>query len=423
MKLSETELYELKQKARDVLSLTRQHILTRQPFTGGLLMRLELIPVRDCRCPTAQTDGSRIFFDIDFLKKLSDKERMFVLAHEVWHVIYMHFLRQQNRTQLLWNIATDCEINVMLKNAGFEPPPELCFPPQSLEGQSAEEIYEYLLKQSENNKTQQPSKKCGELVGQFDEHISSSENTNTTSQQMSDSWGEKGFDKDYNVRLEPNISEKIREMVVSEAQRYERTQGQLPGSISSVIDHIRKPEINWRDYLTQFVTSCIGDKRVWLPPNRHHVWSGNYFQSRRGESINVIVTVDTSGSTTPDLPKFMGELISLIDTFGNYELTIIQCDSKVQNVSYYDSYNEFPIQNIKDFKWSGFGGSDLTPAFEEVKKLNTDATFHIVFTDGYITVPNKNPLNIPTLFVLTQDGAEDLCDWGEKCKFKEQKTN
>ena len=120
--MTEQQLKELKKRVSESLSLIRQRVLTRQPFTGGILMRLEIIPVRDCMCNTALTDGSRIFFDIDFYTKLDDNQRMFVLAHEVWHVVYMHFLRQQNRKHDIWNIASDCEINRMLKGAGFISP-------------------------------------------------------------------------------------------------------------------------------------------------------------------------------------------------------------------------------------------------------------------------------------------------------------
>jgi predicted metal-dependent peptidase len=436
--MTEQQLKELKKRVSESLSLIRQRVLTRQPFTGGILMRLEIIPVRDCMCNTALTDGSRIFFDIDFYTKLNDNQRMFVLAHEVWHVVYMHFLRQQTRKHDIWNIASDCEINRMLKEAGFISPPDVCYPEEKVKDKSAEEIYEYILKKyknvsnyfqslRDNNNSNKNSNNGGDgekypITGQFDEHITNQKDNKPT-KIPSDQWGEKGFDPDFKPYIESDIAEKIRESVISEAQRYERTQGTLPEYITRVIDKIRKPEINWREYLTQFVTSCIGDRRVWLPPNRHHVWSGNYFQSRRGESINVIVTVDTSGSTTADLPKFMSELISLIETFGNYELTIIQCDATVQDISSYDSFNEFPIEEIKNFKWKGFGGSDLRPAFDEILKMNTEATFHIVFTDGYISTPDKNPLNIPTLFVLTQDGNESLCNWGEKVKFKESVDN
>ena len=67
----------------------------------------------------------------------------------------------------------------------------------------------------------------------------------------------------------------------------------------------------------------------------------------------------------------------------------------------------------------GIRGSDLNPAFEELKKLANPPSCNIVFTDGYIDCPKKNPLACDTLFILTKDGSEDLAPWGKKVHFKE----
>lgn len=450
--LTDERLEELRKKISESLSMDRQRLLMRQPFTGGMLMRMELIPIRDYRCNTAMTDGTRIFFDMDFYKSLDEEERKFTLAHEIWHVIYMHFLRQQSREHDLWNIATDCEINYMLHQEGFRTPPNLCYPDEEDKGKNAEEIYESLLKkrgsrskknrgaknsgsysgmggdEDSDSKSQNGSGGNGDdrLTGQFDKHIEKKKKPGESSDPSGidlpkDQWGEKGEDPNYTPRIDQDAAEKIREMIISEAQRYERTQGRLPGNLESIVGQLRKPEIDWREYLAQFVTRCLGDKRVWLPPNRHHVWSGSYFQSRRGEKIKVIVTVDTSGSTTNDLPKFMSELISLLKTFGNYQMTLIQCDSEVHDITTYDECNEFPVDDPEAVKWKGFGGSDLKPAFKAIIDNQIEGTMNIVFTDGFIEIPQKNPLGIPTLFIITKDGNasdETFCSWGEKVKFK-----
>jgi len=458
--MTDEKLADLKKRVIDSLSLDRQKLLMRQPFTGGMLMRFDFVPVRDHRLGTASTDGSRIFFDIDFYKNLNDEERVFVLAHECWHCVYLHFARRMNRMADLWNIATDCEINYMLKNEMFKTPSEVCFPPPSMEGKSAEEIYEYYLKEakknSKQNKNGSPSGGSGsqsggsssnknkkkddngsgsgnkKLSGQFDKH--SSQNKDGSKDDNSggngngekdegilptDEWGEKGEDPDYNPMIDNDAAEKIREAVIAEAQIVERQQGKLPGCVQRVLDSLRQPEIPWQELLSQFVTSCLGDKRQWLPPLRRSVWSEIYQQSRRGQKINVVCTVDTSGSTMTDLPKFIAELVSLLKTFGRYEMTLIQCDAEVQDVQIYDECNEFPLDNSEAIKWKGMGGSNLNPAFDEILKRGTEATMHLIFTDGYIYVPKKNPLGIPTMFILTKDGNENLCDWGTKLKFKE----
>ena len=88
-----------KAKVAELLAQDRQKLLMKLPFTGSLVMRLDLVPVSDARLPTAATDGDRVFVDIDFYAKLSGAERLFVLAHEVWHCALLHFLRRGDRDQ------------------------------------------------------------------------------------------------------------------------------------------------------------------------------------------------------------------------------------------------------------------------------------------------------------------------------------
>ena len=96
------------------LSFDRQDLLMRWPFIGGIIMRMELVPVRDDRLGTAATDGNSIFVDIDFYGSLSRDERLFVLAHEVWHSALLHFARRKNRDVQLFNMAADLEIHFAL---------------------------------------------------------------------------------------------------------------------------------------------------------------------------------------------------------------------------------------------------------------------------------------------------------------------
>ena len=85
MALSESELAKLKKATYASMCQDRQKLLVRFPFTGGILMRMEFVPVRDRRLRTAATDGDRVFMDIAFCARLSADERLFVMAHEVWH--------------------------------------------------------------------------------------------------------------------------------------------------------------------------------------------------------------------------------------------------------------------------------------------------------------------------------------------------
>ena len=82
----------LKVKAAAELEADRVRLLMDQPFVGAFLIRQNLVPVVDCRCETAATDGQNIFVDPVFYLNLKPGERRFLLAHEVWHTVFLHFL-------------------------------------------------------------------------------------------------------------------------------------------------------------------------------------------------------------------------------------------------------------------------------------------------------------------------------------------
>lgn len=411
MTLTEKELAKLKKTTLALLALDRQKLLVRFPFTGGMSMRLELVPVRDRRLRTAATDGTRVFFDIGFCAKLNADERLFVLAHEVWHCVLMHMLRCQTRNQRTFNVAADMEVNRLLRREGLRPVDFALFPKSEWEdGLSAEEMYERLKKQNENS------------LRTFDRHIHGGDfpgdvegaEGDRDGEAASDQWGEKGLDPAFCPSVAGDLADRIREQIVSVAQQFERTRGNLPAHLSGLVRAALRPQIRWQEVLAQFITSCYGGSRRWLPPNRRHIGRGLYLQSSRKETLRAVVVVDTSGSTTNDLPQFFSELNSLLNSFGDYELTVIQCDCEIQAVSKYDAVN--PITS-PEWKTYGHGGADFRPPFEYVEEHSElEPSCLIYITDGCGPAPEKPP-RFPVLWLLTSDG-ERPAPWGWNLRLK-----
>ena len=430
MSLLEQELARLKKATYTLMCQDRQRLLVRFPFTGGFLMRMEFVPVRDCRLRTAATDGERIFMDIAFCSRLSTDERLFVMAHEVWHCVLMHMLRCQTRDPSIFNVAADMEVNRMLKKEGLKPPSDCLMPKPEWDELSAEEIYEHVRKRPKSPKISQSKKgadvQAGDGIGnkkQFDKHIypnqsdeapasassaSSAISAGDDNSIITDQWGEVGFDKDYAPLITKELADKIRERIVAVAQQIERTRGTIPAHLESVVRAALRPQIRWQEVLAQFVTSCYGGSRRWLPPNRRHISQGLYLQSSRKERLQAAVAIDTSGSTTADLPQFFSELTSLLNTFGDYELTVMQCDCEIQNVEKFDAYN--PFHSI-DWKAYGHGGTDFRPPFVYVTEHSEiEPSCLIYITDGCGPAPD-NPPPYPVLWILTGDG-EKPAPWG-----------
>ena len=483
--LTDEETKTLKKKASEILSVCRRDILTKYPFIGSIALRMEMVPVRDVRVRTACTDGNSVYFDIAFLSSLSRDEQTFVLAHEVWHAVLMHLVRRHNRIPELFNIATDKEVNAMLQKDGFIAPKDLLFPTKEEEGKCAEEIYEMLLKkmpktskmqsggQQNNNsnggaqssssgsngqpgKNSQPKQnsngkkdghETGEMTGQFDKHVyegmedgqqnnggqqngngqqNDDENGNNGNGsdygEITDKYGKVGFDSDYQPKISKDFADKMRETIVSEAQRAEKMKGSLPSHIKELVKKCMTPELHWQEILAQFVTRCYNSgNRSWIPPNRRHVHNDIYLQSRQASKIKIAVGIDTSGSTCGDRSKFLGELHSLVKSFGLFDLHIIECDAEVGAYKHYtqDDNLENDIDN-GEYAMTGGGGTAMRPIFDYILDNQIECDAICIMTDGYIDSIPTNPIpSLPVLWVITKNGTEDFCDWGQKIKLKQ----
>ena len=449
--LSEEKFKKIRDEVYRLLCNTRHEIMTIYPFWGNIAMNMELVPVRDKRVRTMCTDGSAIYADCAFTLSLSQDQLNFVIAHEIGHCIMLHLTRRMNRDPDLFNIATDKEINYLLKQDGFIAPPNLCWPEGDEIGKSAEEIYEMLLKKmkkqlkqmmqnaasgsngnADNSQqdSQQDSKgkrsshggnANGKLEGQFDSHQykgdEDDESTKDDSCKVTDKWGEVGYDKNFDPKVSKDYNDRMRETVIAEAQRTIRNRGKLPAGLKTFIDKLLTPEIKWQDVLARFVTSCYNGERKWIPPNRRYVHKRMYMQSRRSERIRVAIGIDTSGSCQGDLKKFLSEISGLVSTFGSYELHIIQCDAKVDKYDIYDDNNPLDLEHYK-FEFKGGGGTDARPIFDFILDNAIDVDCAVVFTDGYTIADEKNPIGAPVLWMITKDGCTNFCNWGEKFIFK-----
>ena len=429
---------ELKHKAGLVLSDLRRQLLYRYPFCGTISMSLELVPTRDPRITTAACDGKHIYFDIDFLSKMQPEHQLFVFAHEVWHAVLRHMLRCEGRDRNAWNIAADMEVNALLRTDGLSVPPDALLPEQygfnRDEVHNAETYYDAVIERQQWQKTNSSSSSDsdgkdssnqmggnsdGELKGQFDQHIGEDDNfAGMPCPSTEDKYGALEADPD----VQPNVNradvELIREAAISAAQQIERSRGELPGHLKRLINELIKPEMPWQELLMQFVTRCMGDKTSWSRPNKRFVASGTYLPSRYGEMVKVAIGLDTSGSTSGDMVKFLSELNGLVKTFGNYELYIIECDTQVGKFEKYDENQPLDLENNK---WSttGGGGTTLKPIFDKIAEEQLDIDAAIVFTDGWTEkFTAEMAPQYPVLWLLTTKDRDENFEFGEKVHFK-----
>lgn len=445
--VSNKKLNELKFNACKILFNCRQTLLARQPFVGTIAMGLNIKPVRDNRLETAATDGKNIFFDIDFLSRLNNEERVFIIAHEVWHNVLCHFLRTENRDREIFNIATDIEVNEILIAEGFSVPKNAClaktfgFTP----GLSAEEYYDLLIKK--NNKNNQPNNNangsessndsssgsnstnnCTSQIpandgtncnGQFDKHIYNGDRyeLDDGNEGVDDRYGKVGRDADYQPNVNEHTIEQIREQAITAAQMIEKQAGSLPAYLQRLVNKMLEPQIPWQEVLCQFVSKCHGAKVKWSTPNRRFVHSGIYLPSHEDNCINVVVGIDASASTDTHLPKFLGELNSLVKSFAGYTINLIEADTMVHKHEIYNDDNPLDLEHT-EYEMSGGGGTELHSIFDYVTDNDIDADAIIMFTDGdnSTTFYEDEQPTIPVLWMITPDGTDEYIHFGSVIK-------
>ena len=463
----------LKAEVGELMIRDRALLVQRQPFVGHLAMHLDLVPVIDSRMTTACTDGTRMFMDAEFYRRMDEEERLGVIGHEVWHCALRHFQRKGERDRQKFNFASDVEVDLLLHQAGFKV--EILPYDQSWIGKSAEQIYDLMYpgmerfqkddthiypedlpkektagNKQEGNKTgEQDGNEGGEKdEGESDDAERGDEENAQGNDQGSGEGNGRGngagvalpgtgtgsltqlprvahdgvIDPDFQPEFSPDLGDdwkdNLKNAVQQEMKRGSKGIGNMPGNIEDLIkEEDRTATVDWKRVLLDYVTQIFGGERQWLPPARRYVWKKLYLPSRaRKKTIEIVLAIDTSGSTTEDLPDFLAELRGMANAFGEYKLTIIQCDIKIHSVREFSNEDPLPEEGLR---FQGFGGTSFLEPFRYVeKKLTEPPTVFIYLTDGFGEAPKKAP-DYPVIWCLTGQGTKPA-KWGMEVRISKR---
>lgn len=99
----------------------KHRLVLRYPFYASFLMGGGVKEVRFSNiCKTAGVDAkNRMYINPNFFISLNRDEQLFLIGHEIWHLIGNHPQRKFTRKHGLWNKATDWWINSTLINDNF----------------------------------------------------------------------------------------------------------------------------------------------------------------------------------------------------------------------------------------------------------------------------------------------------------------
>ena len=366
---------------------------------------------------TACAGHGFIFFNPDFWIKLTEKERITVIAHEFWHLILNHLSRGLSLDQDKFNIATDYCINLILQKQGHNVKTSFGNNPllidEQYDGLSSESIYKLL-----------PDLKKIALYIQTKSHDGKKEITQI---QIN---GQTILDPTDRETIESLIEEECKKQGTTLTEQIEKTKKELEkaleaskgqGGPDNNVDRVLKREkyqskikrATYQEVFKKHLTNPLsGGKRTFMRNSRRQINNSlrikGKFRKRGGKNRlkHLVYALDTSGSITEEQANEFFTSASEIKKIMNPSLmTVLLWDARIRAERIFTEFE--PMERMEV---SAGGWTCLQDVWKRMKQLEPDTL--VIFTDLLVNFPPKpeweviwivpseyerNPATMPTL--------------------------
>lgn len=359
------------------LDKAKVSIVTQHPFFASILMKRQLI--EDETIPTAAVDQrGQIYINPVWFDTLSVDEIVFVLAHEIGHVIGQHATRRGTRNAKKWNIAGDAWINDMLKASGIGQPINGCVDMPGSKDETVDEIYNKL----PDGDGEGPGG-TGDDIIERGSPLTSEEATRI----------------DAETRVE-----------IAQAAQAAKAQGKMPTALAKIIADLIDPGTPWHEILERYMTSYTRGDYTWSRPNRRFADIA-YLPStgKVAEMGEVVIQVDVSGSISKkELAYYNGHMSRIIEQCNPERVHVLYVDTGVCKHQVFEQGEEVTLEF-----YSG-GGTDMEAGFDFIAKEGIDPEVFVCLTDGYTDFNVANAPSYPVLWCISSD---IVAPYGENIHF------
>lgn len=344
---------------------------------------------------TAATDGEWLIINTDFYMKLPAEQRITLLAHETMHVVLQHVNRGYKfPDKVKFNYAADFVINLMLKEAHFEPIPGWLYD-KKYEGMTTEEVYNLL--------DDDEMKRIGGGAG-FDDI------------RQPGTFADKAGDGSGEGITVAELAEKERAItsILAQAAATARQAGQpgsVPGEVQVFLDGLLKPKLPLSYHLRKFFRAIDKSDYSWKKINRRF-GKKIMLPGMHGEAMSELdFAFDMSGSVSDrDTLRYVSELHEVLRGLKPSALNLIQFDTHIKSVDRVKS-----VGDLSRVKLVGRGGTCIEPLMQLTAQRKPTAL--IVFTDGEYAHPRTNP-GVPVLWVVHGPSKDSFrCNFGTIIRF------
>jgi predicted metal-dependent peptidase len=394
--------------AEEKLMAARCRLMSTAPWYGHMALMMDWgealnsMPGMNMKTMYVTTRSGRIWckWFREFVDGRTVEELYGCIQHEIEHILRLHLTRAMDgsKHQIVWNLATDMCVNGRKNKPrvgythgreyvgplGPDSEKALIWIPEDWpDDETAEFYYDKIQKDGNMMKLVNAMAAGTSSIGTLDDH---------------GAWA--GSD------MSPDEMRQLVSDMVHEATN--RSMGQVPGHLASVLEALNKPLVSWRELLKRYLGRHVGNRRkTYCRRSRRRDSFGVPGVSHHA-AARVSIVVDTSGSISDDdLKQFFGEIESI-----SYraKVCVLQWDHDFQGFE--PNYRKGSWRRIEVH---GRGGTDMRAPVEWLYERGLIGDCCIMLTDGYCNYTEPKPFPMITC-ICAEGGSEP--DWGHVIKFK-----
>ncbi len=382
--LTAEEISEGKKK----LDLAMSAMLRNEMFFLEIVTNLRIRATTECWMAAIMVNPMpTLLWNPRSISKLNIKQIIYVLKHEIHHVILEHFLRTEEcYTPMRANKAQDLECNWMIG----EPPIEgLLYPGKGgpeynklKTGEIAEYYYNRLPADPPN---------AGSGAGAEHERGSDPNGPHFEVSHLQD------FTED-------DVGTVHIHDIIKDAAEKARSFGQgFSGDLDKILDqYLKKDTLNWKRLLRNLIGNGMkfNHRSTWKRPNRR------YGSAQKGKvplkTMDIVVAIDTSGSISDEeVRQFLNEIEGIKRSYP-CNIWVVQCDTRILEEKKYAKFEKIT------FKMKGGGGTDFRPVFKWMEDKKLEQAQLVYFTDLYGEFPTAESTKVKkTIWVLPPSSRGD----------------
>lgn len=359
------------------LGMAKAIVVMDEPFFASVLLKRKLQETTAIQ--TLAVDArAQIYYNPEFVDKLTVSQCVFGLVHECLHIVKLDFLRVGSRKKRKWNIAGDAWINNYLKDHNIGEPIEKgvnCNDGMHVEADIKADTTEMIYERMTDDQDGSGDYGIGDdLIG---EPLSEAEAA--------------------------EIEAKVKVELASAAQAA-RMMGKVSIDMERILEGILYVRTPWETILERFMTDIAKSESSWSKPHKKYRPLGHYLPSCSNTPTmgEMALIVDVSGSVGGrELAFFGGHFNRIIEMVRPKRVNVLYVDTRVAHVDEYTDEDELPIT----LTLHGGGGTDMRAGFDWIEENMDEAECIVLLTDGYTPWPEADHVSAPTVVLCTTDAA------------------